>query len=121
MDRRDPAPMDAPEGRTKTLPAHAQPGARQLKPGDRLADRFTIVRFIARGGMGEVYEAADEHLHGKHCAVKILRPEFAAHPDLRQRFEREVLLAREISHDNVCPTYDFWRSENSGGPCCFSR
>ncbi len=100
---------------TETVP----PDPGQLKAGDRLAGRFVIVRFLARGGMGEVYEAADEHLQGKRCALKTLRPEIAADPVARQRFEREVLLAREIAHPNVCPTYDLFREDTPQGPLLF--
>ena len=35
---------------------------------------------------------------------------------MRQRFEREVLVAREISHQNVCPTYDLFRVQGPRGP-----
>ncbi len=87
----------------------------QLRRGDRLAGRFVVVQFLARGGMGEVYEAADEHLQDKHCALKTLRAEIGADPVVQQRFEREVLLAREVNHPNVCPTYDIFRAEEAGG------
>jgi tetratricopeptide (TPR) repeat protein/tRNA A-37 threonylcarbamoyl transferase component Bud32 len=106
---------------TQALP-HVAPRddlPQRLSVGDRVAGRFVIVQFLARGGMGEVYEAADEHLQGKHCALKTLRPEVAAHALVRQRFEREVLLAREISHPNVCPTYDIFREETPTGPLLF--
>jgi eukaryotic-like serine/threonine-protein kinase len=73
-------------------------------PGELLAGRFKIVRYIARGGMGEVYEAVDLQLQGKQLALKTLLPEISDEPAARQRFEREVLLAREIHHPNVCPT-----------------
>ena len=109
------------------LPEHAAESSdssgsgrvRQLDPGDVLGDRFTIVRFLARGGMGEVYEAADRHLQNKHCALKILRSEIASDPNVRQRFEREVLLAREVTHPNVCPTFDLFRMEGPRGPVMF--
>ena len=91
----------------------------QLQPGERLAERFVVVRFLARGGMGEVYEVADEHLQGKHYALKTLRPETARDPLMRQRFEREVLLAREVRHPNVCPMYDIFRVDRPGGPLLF--
>jgi len=93
--------------------------APQLRRGDVLGERFTIVQFLARGGMGEVYEAADSHLQNKHCALKTVRSEIAADPDVRQRFEREVLLAREITHLNVCPTFDLFRVEGPRGPLLF--
>lgn len=91
----------------------------QLTRGVRLAGRFVVVQFLARGGMGEVYEVADEHLQGKHYALKTLLPEIAADPVVRQRFEREVLLAREVSHPNVCPTYDIFRVNEPGGVLLF--
>jgi tetratricopeptide (TPR) repeat protein/tRNA A-37 threonylcarbamoyl transferase component Bud32 len=93
--------------------------APQLNPGEVLGGRFTIVQFLARGGMGEVYEAADNHLQNRRCALKTLRREIAADPALQKRFEREVLLAREVIHPNVCPTYDIFRVEESGGTLLF--
>ena len=92
---------------------------RQLQAGDVLAGRFVIVRFLARGGMGEVYEAADDHLQGKHCALKTVRTAIAGNPAVRLRFEREVLLAREVLHPNVCPTYDLFRVDGPRGPVVF--
>jgi eukaryotic-like serine/threonine-protein kinase len=87
------------------------PSAGQLKPGQVLIDRFLIVRFIAKGGMGEVYEAEDSFLQGVHVALKIILPHIADDPSLRQRFEREVLLAREVTHPNLCPIYDIFHCE----------
>ena len=91
----------------------------QLRPNDVLGGRFVIVQFLARGGMGEVYEAEDRHLQGKHLALKLMRPEVAADEAMRQRFEREVLLSREVVHRNVCPTYDLCRMEGPRGPVVF--
>ena len=87
------------------------PSDGQLEPGQVLIDRFLIVRFIARGGMGEVYEAEDSFLQGVRVALKIILPHIADDPSLRQRFEREVLLAREVTHPNLCPIYDIFRCE----------
>ena len=61
--------------------------------------------------MGEVYEAEDSFLQGVHVALKIILPHIADDPYLRQRFEREVLLAREVTHPNLCPIYDMFRCE----------
>jgi serine/threonine protein kinase/tetratricopeptide (TPR) repeat protein len=87
------------------------PPAGRLKPGQVLIDRFVIVRFIAKGGMGEVYEAEDGFLQGVHVALKTILPQIADEPALQQRFEREVLLAREVSHPNLCPIYDIFHCE----------
>ncbi len=46
------------------------PSAGRLKPGQVLLDRFVIVRFIASGGMGEVYEAEDGFLQDVHVALR---------------------------------------------------
>jgi eukaryotic-like serine/threonine-protein kinase len=87
------------------------PPAGRLKPGQILIDRFVIVRFIAKGGMGEVYEAEDGFLQGVRVALKTILPQIAEEPGLQQRFEREVLLAREVNHPNLCPIYDIFRCE----------
>jgi tetratricopeptide (TPR) repeat protein len=87
------------------------PPAGRLKPGQVLIDRFVILRFIAKGGMGEVYEAEDSFLQGVHVALKTILPQIADDPALRQQFEREVLLAREVSHPNLCPIYDIFHCE----------
>ncbi|HCC59541.1 MAG TPA: hypothetical protein DEQ47_20225 [Solibacterales bacterium] len=92
---------------------------RHLVPGDVLSNRFVIIRFLASGGMGEVYEAADRHLQNKHLALKTLLPEIAGKASIRQRFEREVLVAREVNHPNVCPTFDIFRAEGPRGPVLF--
>ncbi len=94
----------------KSLPL-LPPG--RLKPGEILLDRFVMIRFIARGGMGEVYEAEDRFLQGVHVALKAILPQIADDPALQQRFEREVLLAREVSHQNLCPIYDIFHGEQT--------
>jgi eukaryotic-like serine/threonine-protein kinase len=106
------APIDDNEMRSR-------PAAGRLQPGQVLIDRFTIVRFIAKGGMGEVYEAEDRFLQGVHVAVKTILPQIADEPALRQRFEREVLLAREVSHPNLCPIYDIFHGEQPPGNFLF--
>ena len=83
----------------------------QLKPGQVLKNRFVVIRFIDRGGMGEVYEVEDRDLHGIHIALKTILPQVADDPDLQQRFKREVILAREVVHPNLCPIYDIFQCE----------
>ncbi len=73
--------------------------------GDKLADRYRIVRFIARGGMGEVYEAEDEML-GTRIAVKTIAATIADNPQAVRRLKQEVNMARRITHPNVCRIFD---------------
>jgi tetratricopeptide (TPR) repeat protein len=73
--------------------------------GQLLAERFRIVRFLAHGGMGEVYEAEDLELRAA-VALKTVRPEVAAEPHVIERFRRELLLSRRVTHPNVCRIFD---------------
>lgn len=83
-------------------------------PQTILANRFRVVRFIARGGMGEVYEADDLELH-ERVAVKCIRFEYAQHEHATERFRREIQLARRVTHPNVCRTYDVFRHSEKAG------
>jgi serine/threonine-protein kinase len=83
-----------------------------FSPGDLLAGRFRIARFIAAGGMGEVYEAEDSELGGR-VALKTIRPEIAEEAGSIDRFKREVHLARQVTHANVCRIYDVFRHEGT--------
>src|SRR5271168_2234670 len=100
LDQANPRPPGA--GTTGSIDGSAifpvPPAAGRFKPGQVLIDRFVIVRFIAKGGMGEVYEAKDVFLQGVHVALKTILPSIADDPALQQRFEREVLIAREVTH-----------------------
>jgi eukaryotic-like serine/threonine-protein kinase len=98
LGSREPAGPEAGPGAHARLP--------QFKPGDLIHDRFAVVRFLARGGMGEVYEVEDRHLHGVHVALKTILSQYAADPVMRERFQREVLSARGVVHPNLCPIYD---------------
>jgi len=85
----------------------------RFQPGDIVARRFSIVRYLGSGGMGEVYEAEDRFLQGTHIALKAILPTSAAYPGALSRFEQEVLLARQIVHPNVCPVYDIVHAEDT--------
>ena len=77
----------------------------RFDPGTLFAGRFRIVSLLGRGGMGEVYRAEDLKLE-QTVALKLL-PEALEHDPARlARFHTEVRVAREVSHRNVCRTYD---------------
>ena len=52
---------------------------------------------LGRGGMGIVYKVRDRET-GEVLALKILKPEIAAHPQVLERFKNELLLADKITH-----------------------
>ena len=88
---------------------------RKFQSGELLAGRFKIVRFIAAGGMGEVYEAEDLELR-EHVAVKTILPGILKKPKAASRFRREIHLARRVTHPNVCRIFDLFRhAQGQGG------
>ncbi|MFT3842403.1 MAG: protein kinase [Myxococcaceae bacterium] len=70
-----------------------------------LAERYELIRFIANGGMGEVWEAEDRSLK-ERVALKTIRSD-ALNEETLERFRREVKLARKVSHRNVCRVFEF--------------
>ena len=86
-------------------------GGRVWEAGQLLAGaRFRIVRFLGEGGVGEVYEAEDLELK-QPLAIKTLHPLRASEESTRERFKREIQLARRISHPHVCRIFDFYPGE----------
>src|SRR6266481_1116497 len=81
-----------------------------FSPGDTVAKRFKILRFIAQGGMGEVYEALDIELK-QRVALKTVRSAFLADANALERFRQEIVVAKRVTHPNVCRTYDLFRHE----------
>lgn len=77
-----------------------------FSPGQIVANRFRIIRLIARGGMGEVYEAEDASLDGLRVALKTIRTEIAREKHAYERFKREVWVAREVAHEGICRIFD---------------
>ena len=79
-----------------------------LVPGQAFGPRYRVVRQLGIGGMGAVYQAWDAEL-GVTVALKTIRP--GSDPwvaaELEQRFKRELLLAREVTHKNVVRIHDF--------------
>ena len=90
-----------------------------LQKNECLLNRFHIIGLIGRGGMGEVYEARDAHLHDQRVALKTLRPDAVGDAKLERRFVQELLLARDVNHPNVCPIFDLFDCEGPNGPIRF--
>lgn len=86
-------------------PAVSQPLGVSLRIGSLVGDRYRVERFIARGGMGEVYEAFDRVLN-QRIALKTVKSTISDSPTAARRLKAEVLLARRVTHPNVCRLYD---------------
>ena len=101
--------VSLPEG----LPSTGVHRGRTFTPGAGVSARYRIVRFVAAGGMGEVYEAEDLELGGT-VALKTLRSDVAADPRALERFRQEIALARQVTHPNVCRIFDVgWHREDT--------
>lgn len=81
----------------------------RLFPGQVLADRYLVRRFIAAGGFGEVYEAEDRE-RAEIVALKIFRAEVATAGHVSW-LRREVQMAQRVRHGNVCRVFDFVSTE----------
>lgn len=86
------------------LPPAARSLLHRFQPGEILAARYRILRFVAAGGMGEVYEAFDAQ-EQRRVALKFVGAPALLNPTGERRFLREVEIAMRIRHPNVCPTY----------------
>jgi serine/threonine-protein kinase len=75
-----------------------------MKVGDRLG-RFELLRELGRGSHGVVFEATDVLL-GERVAIKALQPWLAGDVTLRERFKRELVLTRRVSHPGVARLHD---------------
>src|ERR1700731_191019 len=82
-------------------------------PGTTLAGRYRIVSPLGKGGMGEVYRAEDLRL-GQTVALKFLPRSLAQTEEALERFKREVRLARQVSHPNVCRVFDIGEISETG-------
>jgi serine/threonine protein kinase/tetratricopeptide (TPR) repeat protein/DNA-directed RNA polymerase subunit RPC12/RpoP len=73
--------------------------------GELVAGRYRIARFLAKGGMGEVYQAEDVELR-QQVALKTVSAHIGDETSAIERFKREIALARQVTHPNVCRIFD---------------
>ncbi|MEN9731343.1 MAG: hypothetical protein RL488_653 [Actinomycetota bacterium] len=73
--------------------------------------RYRLIKRIAIGGMGEVWEAKDEVIL-RSVAIKILKPEYTGDPGFLERFRTEARHAAKVNHEGIADVYDY--GEDSG-------
>ena len=76
-----------------------------ITKGQKINDRYEILKTIGEGGMANVYLAYDTILE-RNVAVKILRGDLANDEKFVRRFQREALSASSLSHPNIVEVYD---------------
>jgi serine/threonine protein kinase len=97
-----PAPEAAPVVRTAS--------SSELQPGEILNDLFKIVRFHARGGMGEIYEGVNINDESDHVAIKVLSRYSSSDPQLKKAFLAEGAKQRKLRalyHPAIVRNYFF--------------
>ena len=72
--------------------------------GEVLGGRYRVDQVLGFGGMGVVYRARDLKLDAE-IALKRIRPDRFS-PERRETLRREIILARKVTHENVCRVYD---------------
>ncbi len=76
-----------------------------LSKGQKINDRYEILKSIGEGGMANVYLANDTILDRK-VAVKVLRGDLSSDDKFIRRFQREALSVSNLSHPNIVEVYD---------------
>ncbi len=76
-----------------------------ITKGQKINDRYQIIRSIGEGGMANVYLAYDTILD-RNVAVKVLRGDLAGDEKFVRRFQREAISASSLSHPNIVEMYD---------------
>ena len=76
-----------------------------IAKGDKLSDRYQIIKSIGEGGMANVFLAYDTILE-RNVAVKVLRGDLATDEKFVRRFQREALSASSLTNENIVEVYD---------------
>jgi serine/threonine protein kinase len=76
--------------------------------------RYRVLKLLGRGGMGAVY-LAEHKVMERAVALKVIRPDLTARPELIERFRREAKAAARLSHPNIVTAHD----AEQAGDCHF--
>lgn len=83
-----------------------------IMKGQKISDRYQIIKSIGEGGMANVYLAYDTILD-RNVAVKLLRGDLASDEKFVHRFQREALSASSLNHPNIVEVYDVGEDNGS--------
>jgi serine/threonine protein kinase len=76
-----------------------------MRIGDYIGP-YRLVRLLAQGGMGAVYEARND-LINRRVAIKLLHPNLASDPEYRQRFFNEARAVNLVNHPNLATVHEY--------------
>lgn len=105
VEKRNRADGDAPLGDTSNQKHSDDAGIADVPTELATHPRYHTVELLGRGGMGDVYKA-EHRLMNRMVALKVIKQELLAKPDVVERFRREVQAAAQLSHPNIVTAYD---------------
>ena len=77
-----------------------------------LRDRYKLTNIVGQGGMGSVYRAEDLRLPGRLCAIKVVKPDPDASPDVvaqeQAQFLQEASILAQLDHPGLPKVSDFF-------------
>ena len=76
-----------------------------ITKGQKISDRYEIIKSIGEGGMANVYLAYDILLK-RNVAIKVLRGDLSQDEKFIRRFQREAISSSSLSHPNIVEMYD---------------
>jgi len=79
--------------------------------GRSLDGKYRLDKRLSSGGMGTVYKGTHLML-GKAVAVKLIKADLPASPDVVRRFQREAKAASNLNHPNIVPAYDLGQTQD---------
>ncbi|WLP88479.1 protein kinase [Gordonia sp. NB41Y] len=85
-----------------------------LQNGTIIADRYRLMRLIATGGMGQVWEALDTRLN-RRVAVKVLKAEYSDDPEFTARFRTEAQTTAMLNNPGIANVFDYGETPDRGG------
>ncbi len=103
-----PNPSAFPDSRSSPPNPSGFPGApaspsepiRPIEVGDYV-NVYRVEKFIARGGMGEVWQAVNPHPPHEQVAVKIMLPDLARDENVLNMFYKEASALGRLHHENI--------------------
>jgi serine/threonine protein kinase len=75
-------------------------------------DHYKLTGIIGRGGMGAIYYGEDVDLK-RPVAIKMVRPDLSADPNLVERFYAEAVTTAKLNHPNIATVHDLVRQNNT--------
>lgn len=84
-----------------------------LQGGTTIAGRYRLMRLIATGGMGQVWETMDTRLD-RRVAVKVLKAEFSDDREFLERFRTEARTTAQLNHPGIANVFDYGEAQDPG-------